>query len=127
MTETTEEIAETTEPSFVEKPVATFDDLDKIQLVIADILTAERVENTDKLMKLGLKIADTERTIISGIANVYTPEDLVGRQIVLFANLQPKKMRGVVSQGMLLAASDADGSAVLLMPDKPVKSGVEIR
>lgn len=127
VTETTEESTETTDPGFVEKPVATFDDLDKIQLVIADILTAERVEGTDKLMKLGLKVGNTERTIISGIANVYTPEDLVGRQIVLFANLQPKKMRGVMSQGMLLAASDADGNAVLLTPDKPVKSGVEIR
>ncbi len=123
METTTEPIEEAKEVN----PLVTIDDFAKIKLVIADVLAAERVENTDKLMKLSLKIADEERTIISGIANVYAPEDLVGRQIVLFANLQPRKMRGIMSQGMLLAASDEDGNAILLMPDKPVKSGTEIR
>jgi methionyl-tRNA synthetase len=123
--ETTEEAPQA--PAFAQKPEATFDDFDRIQLVIADVVTAERVENTDKLMKLGLRIADTERTIISGIANVYAPEDLIGRQIVLFANLQPKKLRGTLSQGMLLAASDENGDAILLMPDKPVKSGSGVK
>ena len=108
-------------------PLVTIDDFAKINLVIADIVSAERVENTDKLMKLSLKIGDEERTIISGIANVYSADDLTGRQIVLFANLQPRKMRGILSQGMLLAASDEDGNAILLTPDKPVKSGTEIR
>ena len=108
-------------------PLVTIDDFAKIKLVIADVVSAEKIENTDKLMKLALKIGEEERTIISGIANVYTAEELTGRQIVLFANLQPRKMRGVLSQGMLLAASDEDGNAILLMPDKPVKSGTGIR
>lgn len=117
----------TEEPKAPETPLVTIDDFAKIQLVIADIVHAAKVENTDKLMKLSLKIGDEERTIVSGIANVYSAEDLTGRQIVLFANLQPRKMRGVLSQGMLLAASDEDGNAVLLTPDKPVKSGTGIR
>ncbi|MFM7322063.1 MAG: methionine--tRNA ligase [Armatimonadota bacterium] len=105
----------------------TIDDFLKVQLRVADIVTAEKVENADRLLKLGLRIGDEERTIVSGIATAYTPESLVGKQIVVVFNLAPRKMRGIESRGMLLAATDAEGNAILLHPDKPAVSGSEVR
>ena len=109
-----------------EAPIG-IDDFLKVQLRVADIVSAEKVENADRLLKLGLRIGDEERTIVSGIATSYTPESLIGRQIVVVANLAPRKMRGIESKGMLLAATDADGNAILLHPEKPVPSGSEVR
>jgi methionyl-tRNA synthetase len=105
----------------------TIDDFLKVQLRVADIVSAEKVENADRLLKLGLRIGDEERTIVSGIATSYTPESLIGKQIVVVANLAPRKMRGIESKGMLLAATDADGNAILLHPEKPAPSGTEVR
>jgi methionyl-tRNA synthetase len=120
----TEETAETppAEPEYI-----TIDDFMKVQLRVADIVAAEKVEKADKLLKLNLKIGDEERVILSGIAQAYTPEALVGKQIVVVYNLAPRKMRGIESQGMLLAATDADGNAILLHPDKAALSGAEVR
>ncbi|WP_395091759.1 methionine--tRNA ligase [Armatimonas sp.] len=105
----------------------TIDDFLKVELRIADIVAAEKVEGADKLLKLQLKIGEEDRQIVSGIATAYTPEELVGRQIVVVYNLKPRKMRGVESKGMLLAATDAEGNAILLQPDKKADSGSTVR
>jgi methionyl-tRNA synthetase len=103
------------------------EDFLKVKLVVAEILAAEPVPNTTKLLRLTVQAGEEDtRTILSGIAEYYTPEELVGRQIVLLANLQPRKMRGIESQGMLLAA-DVEGKAILLQPDKAVPIGSQVR
>ncbi|MCX6369332.1 MAG: methionine--tRNA ligase subunit beta [Armatimonadetes bacterium] len=105
----------------------TIDDFLKVELRVADIVAAEKVEGADKLLKLQLKIGEEDRQIVSGIATAYTPEELIGRQIVVVYNLKPRKMRGVESKGMLLAATDAEGNAILLQPDKKADSGSTVR
>ncbi|GAB4468864.1 MAG: methionine--tRNA ligase [Armatimonadaceae bacterium] len=106
----------------------TIDDFMKVQLRVADIISAEKMENAKKLLKLKVRVGeDEERQIVSGIADAYTPEELVGKQIVVVYNLKPAVLRGTESQGMLLAATDAEGKAILLHPDKPVKAGSQVR
>ena len=102
------------------------DDFAKLDLRVAEILTAERVPKTDKLIQLGIKIGEEERTIVSGIAQHYTPEELIGRHIIVIANLKPAKLRGIESKGMLLAASDGEGNLVLA--EAPgIKSGSRVK
>lgn len=109
-----------------EAPI-TIDDFMKVQLRVGEILAAEPVPNATKLLRLTVQAGeDDTRTILAGIAEFYQPEQLVGRQVVLVANLQPRKMRGIESQGMLLAA-DVDGRAILLQPDSPVPVGSRVR
>lgn len=100
--------------------------LSKVQLRVATIVTAQQVPDTDKLMQLTIKVGDEERTLVAGIALSYEPDDLPGKQIVVVANLKPAKLRGIMSQGMLLAASDENGLALLTV-DKPVAAGSPIR
>jgi len=108
------------------KPEITIDDFAKLDLRVATILSVERVPKTDKLMKLQIKIGEEERTIVSGIAQYYTEEQLVGRNIIVIANLKPAKLRGIESKGMLLAASDGEGHLVLA--DAPgMKSGSRVK
>lgn len=104
----------------------TIEDVMKVQLKVANIVAAESVPNATKLLKLTVEVAEETRTVLAGIAEMYQPEELVGKQVVLVANLQPRKMRGVESQGMLLAA-DVDGQAILLQPETKVPSGSPIR
>lgn len=104
----------------------TIDDFAKLDLRVAKILTAERVPKTDKLMKIQLEVGEEERTVVSGIAKHYTAEELVGRNVVLIANLKPVKLRGIESRGMILAASDDEGN--LVMADAPnIKSGSRVK
>jgi methionyl-tRNA synthetase len=108
-------------------PIISIDDFAKIQLRVGDILAAEPVPNATKLLRLTVQVGDGDtRTILAGIAEFYDPAELVGRQVVLVANLLPRKMRGIESQGMLLAA-DVDGRAILLQPDSVVPSGSRVR
>ena len=108
------------------KPEITIDDFAKLDLRVATILSVEKVPKTDKLMKLQIKIGEEERTIVSGIAQYYTEEQLVGRNIIVIANLKPAKLRGIESKGMLLAASDGEGHLVLA--DAPgMKSGSRVK
>ncbi|NUL81626.1 MAG: methionine--tRNA ligase [Armatimonadetes bacterium] len=104
----------------------TLDDFKRVQLRIATIKAAEPVPNADKLLKLTLTLGDEERQIVSGIAEEYAPDQLVGRQIAVVTNLKPATIRGVVSDGMLLAA-DVDGKAILLSPDSNVPDGSPVR
>jgi methionyl-tRNA synthetase len=101
----------------------------RIKLRTATIESVELVPKSKKLYKLQLDVGDLgKRQIVSGIGQHYTPEDLVGRQIVIVANLKPAKLMGVESQGMLLAAStDGDGMLGLLAPDKPLPAGSRVK
>ncbi len=103
------------------------EDFMKVQLKVGEVLAAEPVPNATKLLRLTVKVAgDEARTILAGIAEYYKPEDLEGRQVVVVANLQPRKMRGIESQGMLLAA-DVEGRAVLVRPEELVPVGARVR
>ena len=103
-----------------------FDAFRQIDLRIADVVAAEPVPGTDRLLRLQLRIGEDERQIVAGIAPKYTPETLVGRQIVVVANLEPANIRGVESRGMLLAAEGDDGAPILLGPDVRVQSGSSV-
>lgn len=108
------------------RELISFDDFKKVDLRIAKILYAERVPKTDKLLKLKIEIGNEQRQIVAGIAETYAPEELVGRLIAVVANLEPATIRGEESNGMLLAAVEADGKAILLAPDKDVATGAQI-
>lgn len=103
----------------------TIDDFKKVQLKVAKILEADRVEDSDKLVKLKVDLGSEQRQIIAGIGNIYTPEILVGKQIIVVANLEPRKLMGLESQGMLIAASDEMGP-VLIVPESEVRSGTSL-
>lgn len=108
------------------KPEISIDDFGKLDLRVAEIIAAERVPKTDKLMKLQVKIGEEERTIVSGIAQYYEAEQLIGRNVIVIANLKPAKLRGIESRGMLLAASDGNGNLVLA--DAPgIASGSRVK
>ncbi len=104
----------------------TFEEFKKLDLRIALVVEATPVEGSEKLVKLKIDTGDGERLLVAGIAQYYAPEELVGRRIVLVANLEPKIFMGVESQGMLLAAEGPEGP-VLLMPDREVPPGSRIR
>jgi len=104
-----------------------YEDFKKIDLRVAKILTAERIEGSDKLVKLQIGVGELgQRQLVAGIGTVYTPEVLVGKQIIIVANLESKKLMGHESQGMLLAADDELGP-VLLCPESEVKEGTSIK
>ena len=103
------------------------EDFQRIELRVADIIAAERVPKADKLLQLRIRIGEEERQIVAGIAKQYDPADLPGQQIVVIANLQPTVIRGVESQGMLLAATNADGLPILIRPHEAVPSGTKVK
>ena len=112
---------------FTQKDLCQFDDFEKIQLVVAKVLKCEKVPKADKLLMSTLKVGDTERIVVSGIAKFYTPEEMVGKKVVLLANLAPRKIRGIESHGMLLCAANADDSKLsLLTVDADMEDGCEI-
>ncbi|OGN06477.1 MAG: methionine--tRNA ligase subunit beta [Candidatus Yanofskybacteria bacterium RIFCSPHIGHO2_02_FULL_38_22b] len=105
----------------------TYDDFKKLDLRVAKILEAQRVEGSDKLVRLQIEVGELgERQLVAGIGTVYEPAILIGKQIVIVANLEPRKLMGHESQGMLLAASDELGP-VLLAPESEVKEGTPIK
>ncbi|AWN22901.1 methionine--tRNA ligase [Deinococcus irradiatisoli] len=103
------------------------DDFARIDLRIVEVVAAEAVAKADKLLKLTVKLGDEERTVVSGIRQWFTPEDLVGRKVVLVANLKPAKLRGIQSQGMILAAEDEHGNLDLLGTRLDLPSGTKVR
>lgn len=104
----------------------TFDDFIKLDLRVAEIKACEDIEGADKLYKLTIDMGE-ERLIVAGIKQHYSKEELVGKRIAVVANLEPRKLRGIMSHGMLLAASNDDKSSiVLLTPDKAVPNGSKI-
>ena len=105
-----EEIKEKSEKEYI-----TIDELDKVELKVGQILSAERIENANKLYKLTVDLGSEKRTIVSGLVKYYTAEELINKQVVVVANLKPVKLRGVESQGMLLAAGDDDVVKLLVL------------
>lgn len=115
---------------YVEVPKAdeiTIDDFAKIQLSVGKVLTAEKVEKADKLLKMTVKVGQTDRTIVSGIAKWYKPEEMVGKEVVVVSNLKPAKLRGIMSEGMILCADDGKGNLCVVSPEKAMLSGSEVR
>jgi len=91
----------------------------KVRMVVAQVLAAEKVEKADKLLKLDVDTGDGRRTLVAGIALQYQPEDLVGRKVIIVKNLKPAKLRGILSEGMILAASDASNRPYIpFLPDE---------
>ncbi|HIU83648.1 MAG TPA: methionine--tRNA ligase [Candidatus Faecicola pullistercoris] len=110
-----------------EKEQIDIDEFFKSQLVVGKIIACEKVEKADKLLKSTVKIGNLQKTIVSGIAKWYTPEQMVGKNVVVVLNLKPAKLRGIVSEGMLLCAEDDKGNVVLISPEKELASGSEVR
>lgn len=103
-----------------------FEDFQKVDLRVGKIIEVERVKDSEKLLKLQVDLGAEKRQLVAGIAQFYQPEDLIGREIVVVVNLEPRTLKGVESQGMLLAADD-EGKPVLLKPDEEVSPGTKIR
>ncbi len=121
-------VAPAAAPASAPKANITFDDFAKLDLRVGTITAAERVPKADKLLKLAIDIGEAApRTVISGIAQHYAPEQLPGQQVVLVANLEPRKMRGVESQGMVLMAEDAEGKLRLVQPTEAMPPGSGVR
>ena len=105
------------------KPIATFDDFQKIDLRTGTIVAAEKMKKAKKLLKLTVDVGFEQRTVVSGIAEYYQPDAIIGQQVVMVANLAPRKLRGVESQGMILMAEDADGKLVFVSPANGFPNG----
>jgi methionyl-tRNA synthetase len=109
------------------KPEISIDDFDKIDLRVATIIAAEKVEKADKLLKLTLDLGFEQRTVLSGIALHYAPDEIVGRQVTVIANLAPRKMRGIESHGMILMAEDEQGKLIFVNPMQEAIKGIQVR
>ena len=105
--------------------LVTFDDFKKLDLRIAEIKTAEKIEKSDRLLKLTV-IAPEERTLVAGIGEYYKPEELIGRQVIMVATLKPVKLMGVTSHGMILAARDEQGRLSLSATVEGVDPGSKV-
>ena len=108
------------------KPEITFDDFEKMQFQVGEIIACEAVEKSKKLLCSQVKIGSQTKQIVSGIRKYYSPEEMVGKKVMVLVNLKPAKLAGVLSEGMLLCAEDAEGNLALLTPEKPMPSGAEI-
>ena len=108
------------------KPMIQFDDFAKLELKAGTITACEKVEKADKLLKLEVDIGTEKRTIVSGIAQHYSADEMIGKQVVVVTNLAPRKMKGIESQGMILTAEDSDGKLQLLKPENPVSPGSNV-
>jgi methionyl-tRNA synthetase len=105
----------------------TFETFAGLDLRIATIIAAEKVAKTKKLLKLTLDTGLDIRTVVSGIAEYYEPEQIIGKQVTLLANLAPRELKGIISQGMILMAEDKDGSLKFVQPNEIVANGVTVR
>ena len=108
------------------KPEITFDDFMKMQFQVGEIISCEEVKKSKKLLCSQVKIGSEIKQIVSGIKQYYSAEEMVGKKVMVLVNLKPAKLAGVLSEGMLLCAEDADGNLVLMAPEKPMPAGAEI-
>ncbi len=108
------------------KPLIEFADFEKVELRIAKVIACEKIEKSKKLLKLTVKLGDEERTVVSGIAGAYSPEDLIGKKLTMVTNLKPVKLCGIVSEGMIICAEDADGKIAFLSPEKDIEDGSQV-
>ena len=108
------------------KEEISYDDFSKMQFQVGEIISCEAVKKSKKLLCSQVKIGSQVKQIVSGIKAYYTPEEMVGKKVMVLVNLKPAKLAGVLSEGMLLCAEDADGNLALVTPEKPMPSGAEI-
>jgi methionyl-tRNA synthetase len=109
------------------KPHIEYDDFGKMDIRVGTVIEAEKVAKTKKLLKLKIDTGIDQRTVVSGIAEYYEPETLIGKQVSILVNLAPKNLKGIESQGMILCAENADGSLSIVSPDQKVKNGAEVK
>ena len=124
-----EQASEPEKPENVEKekkPMIDIEDFEKVQLKVARVLECEKVEKSNKLLKLTLKVGEETRTVVSGIAKHYSPEELIGRKLVIVANLKPARLCGIESQGMIICAENAEGKLAFLSPERDIEDGSEV-
>ena len=108
------------------KPEITFDDFGKMQFQVGEIIACEEVKKSRKLLCSQVKIGSQVKQIVSGIKGHYTAEEMVGKKVMVLVNLKPAKLAGVLSEGMLLCAEDAEGNLALMTPEKTMPAGAEI-
>ena len=113
-------------PFDAQKDEITFDDFSKVDIRLGTILSAEKVEKADKLLKLLVDTGIDKRIVVSGIAEHYSPEEIIGKTVQILMNLAPRKIRGIESQGMILMAEDADGKLSFMSPEKDFHAGCGI-
>jgi methionyl-tRNA synthetase len=127
-TQQQEATAAATAPEYTaQKPEISIDDFTKIDLRAGTITAAAKVEKADKLLRLEIDLGYEQRTVLSGIAQHFSPEEIVGRQVVVVANLAPRKMRGIDSKGMILMAENSEGKLVFVAPQEGAKNGSEVK
>jgi len=110
-----------------EAPVISIDDFAKVQLKVGEVIACERVKKSEKLLHETIRVGGEVRSVVSGIAKYYTPEEMVGKKVVLVTNLKPVKLCGVLSEGMVLCAEDENGALSLLSPEREMPDGAQIR
>ena len=118
------------EANYKAKPIREnieFDDFMKLDIRVGTVLECQKVPKADKLLQFKIDDGLETRTIVSGIAQHYKPEELVGKQVCFIANLAPRKLKGIVSEGMILSAENNDGSLAVVMPGREVKPGSEVK
>ncbi len=120
-------MSDETTSSYASDDTIGIDEFARVRLRVAEVVAAERVPKTDKLLCLTLRLGDSERTVVSGIAEHYAAPDLIGRKLIVVANLKPAKLRGIVSEGMILAAEDASGRLALAELPGEFPSGSTVR
>lgn len=128
MIEKRKEVAKTEEASNenTSKPLIDFTDFEKVELKIAKVIACEKIEKSKKLLKLTVKLGDETRTVVSGIALHYAPEDLINKKVAMVTNLKPAKLCGVESQGMIICAENSEGKLAFLSPEKDIEDGSQI-
>src|SRR4030042_3396553 len=104
----------------------TYDDFIKLDIRIGTVTSAEKVQGTDKLIRLEIDFGEGTRQVVAGMALTYTPEDFIGKHVPILVNLEPRQLRGIESQGMILAA-DVGGKPIMLIPDREVPPGSAVR
>jgi methionyl-tRNA synthetase len=122
-TKAANQAAEAAQNVEAQKEAVSFEDFQKMDIRVSTILAAEKVAKTKKLLKLTVDTGIDKREIVSGIAEHFTPEELVGQQVLVLVNQQPREMRGILSSGMILMGEDASGKLVLLQPSQKTNSG----
>lgn len=110
----------------VKKPEISIEDFDKVQLQIAKVIACEKVEKSKKLLKLTVQLGEETRTVVSGIALHYSPEELIGKKLAMITNLKPTKLCGIMSEGMIICAENSEGKVAFLTPEKDVEDGSRI-
>ena len=105
------------------KPMIQYDDFIKLDIRVATIIAAEKVKKADRLLQITLDVGTETKEVVSGIAEYFAPEDIIGKQVTYLANLAPRKLKGIESNGMILMAEEEDGSLRFVSPDEQTKPG----